>query len=311
MPAAADTEAGQPVKQLLAVDWGTSSLRGALLDRQGQVLEEQSFPRGILTVAPGEFATVFEACFGRWMGTEGTFCLISGMAGSKQGWMEAPYCACPAGFDDVASQLAWVKAGSIAIVPGLSCEREGIPDVMRGEETQVLGALQLLGLQDGLLVLPGTHSKWVTVKGGRIADFSTAMTGEFYALLRQHSLLARSLPDTDGDVDWAAFDEGVAMALRGPGLLQTAFSVRTLSLFGRMAQARLPSYLSGLVIGEEIRTQHLPAGAEVVLIGSELLTERYQRALAHRNALVKRAGAEAAWRGLWALAQTIHPSWKT
>lgn len=297
------------MNQLLAVDWGTSSLRGALLDSKGRVLKERSFPRGILTVESGEFATVFEACFAHWTGATGTFCLISGMAGSKQGWLEAPYCACPAGFDEVASQLAWVKAGRIAIVPGLSCERDGIPDVMRGEETQVFGALQLLGLRDALMVLPGTHSKWVTVRGGKISHFSTSMTGEFYALLRRHSLLARSLPETDGDVDWAAFDEGVAAALRGPSLLQTAFSVRTLSLFARMAVARLPSYLSGLVIGEEIRTQDLPAGAQVVLVGSESLTERYERALAQRSALVQRAGAEASWRGLWSLAQTIHPSW--
>ncbi|MBA4328119.1 MAG: 2-dehydro-3-deoxygalactonokinase [Polaromonas sp.] len=297
------------MQQLLAVDWGSSSLRGALLDSQGRVLKERSFPRGILTVSPGDFATVFEACFAHWTGAAGTFCLISGMAGSKQGWLEAPYCACPAGFDEVASHLAWIRAGRIAIVPGLSCEHEGIPDVMRGEETQVFGALQLLGLQDGLLILPGTHSKWVHVAGGRIRDFSTSMTGEFYALLRQHSLLARSLPDTDGELDGEAFDEGVALALRGAGLLQTAFSVRTLSLFGRMAASRLPSYLSGLVIGEEIRTHALPAGMPVVLIGAEQLTERYQRALAQRQAVVRRVGAEATWRGLWALAQTIHPSW--
>ena len=295
------------MERLLAVDWGTSSLRGALLDSQGRVIEERSFARGILTVAPGEFATVFEACFAKWAGAAGVFCLISGMAGSKQGWLEAPYCACPAGFDEVASQLAWVEAGRIAIVPGLSCEHDGIPDVMRGEETQVLGALQLLGLRDGLMVLPGTHSKWVQVRAGKIKGFSTFMTGEFYALLRQHSLLARSLPETDGEVDWAAFDEGVAAALRGAGLLQTAFSVRTLSLFGRMAAHRLPSYLSGLVIGEEIRTQALPPGEQVVLIGSELLTGRYERALAQRQALVRRVGAEASWRGLWALAQTLHP----
>jgi 2-dehydro-3-deoxygalactonokinase len=170
----------------------------------------------------------------------------------------------------------------------------------------VFGALQLLGIQDGLLVLPGTHSKWVSVRDGRIEDFSTSMTGEFYALLRQHSLLARSLPEADGDVDWAAFDEGVALALRATGLLQTAFSVRTLSLFGRMDAARLPSYLSGLVIGEELRTQPLPANTRLVLIGSDTLTRRYERALTQCGVSVQRAGAETTWRGLWALAQTLH-----
>ena len=301
------------MKQLLAVDWGTSTLRGALLDAQGKALKERSFDRGILTVAPGGFAAVFDECFAHWIRDKGIFCLISGMAGSKQGWLEAPYCACPAGFDDVASQLAWVRAGRIAIVPGLRCERDGVPDVMRGEEIQVFGALQLLDLQDALLVLPGTHSKWVTAAGGRITGFSTFMTGEFYALLRQHSILARSMPEgggsADGEMDWTAFDQGVSLALRSPSLLQTAFSTRTLSLFSRMAPASLPAYLSGLVIGEEIRTQQLAHGTDIVLVGSEALTLRYERALAQRGVTVRRAGAEATWRGLWALAQTIHPHW--
>ncbi|MDO9360444.1 MAG: 2-dehydro-3-deoxygalactonokinase [Polaromonas sp.] len=301
------------MKRLLAVDWGTSSLRGALLDSHGKVLEERSLERGILTVPPGDFATVFEASFPDWARAHGTFCLISGMAGSKQGWLEAPYCPCPAGFDDVASQLAWVKAGRIAIVPGLSCEHDGVPDVMRGEEIQVFGALQLLALKDALLVLPGTHSKWVTAAAGRITGFSTFMTGEFYALLHQHSILARSMPEDSGpvgdDVDWTAFDQGVALALRSPSLLQTAFSVRTLSLFSRMTPASLPAYLSGLVIGEEIRTQQLAHGTEVVLVGSEVLTQRYERALAQCGAKVQCVGAEATWRGLWALTQTIHPHW--
>ena len=286
------------MKQLLAVDWGTSSLRGALLDRHGKVLQERAFARGILSVPPGEFATVFEACFAPWTRAAGTFCLISGMAGSRQGWIEAPYCACPAGFDDIARRLAWVTPGRIAIVPGLCCERDGIPDVMRGEETQVLGALQLLDLPDAVLVLPGTHSKWVRVASGRIEHFTTFMTGEFYALLRQHSILARTLPGDDGDLDVDAFNQGVALALRSGSLLQTAFSARTLSLFERLPAAALPSYLSGLVIGEELRTQPLEAGAQVVLVGTDTLTQRYGLALAQRRVPVRRVGPDAAWRGL-------------
>ncbi|MGH6639408.1 MAG: 2-dehydro-3-deoxygalactonokinase, partial [Polaromonas sp.] len=177
--------------RLLAVDWGSSSLRGALIEADGRVLEERSFARGILTVVAGEFPAVFESCFGDWM-APGTLCLISGMAGSQQGWREAPYCACPAGFDAIAARLEWLQPGRIAIVPGLTVDRGGVPDVMRGEETQVFGALQLLGLDHARLVLPGTHSKWVTVADRRVTDFSTWMTGEFYALLRQHSMLART-----------------------------------------------------------------------------------------------------------------------
>ena len=304
------------MKHLLAVDWGTSSLRGAWLDATGKVLEERSFDRGILSVAPGEFPVVFQACFGDWMANPGALCLMSGMVGSRQGWLEAPYCACPAGFAEVAAQLAWVEPGRIAIVPGLACEHEGIPgadrtatpDVMRGEETQIFGALRLLGLEDALMVLPGTHSKWVRVRDGRIQSFSTFMTGEFFALLRQHSILSRTLPAADGGLARAAFEQGVAMALRGPSLLHTAFSVRTLALFERLPAEAMPSYLSGLVIGEELRAQALPAGAHVVVIGSPALTQRYQTALALQGASVQGVGAQAAWTGLWTIAQTLPPA---
>lgn len=293
------------MKPLLAIDWGTSSLRGALLDARGEVLEERGLPRGIMTVAPGEFPAVLRDAFGDWL-QRSALALICGMAGSRQGWGEAPYCRCPAGFADVARQLAWVEPGRVAIVPGLSCEHDGAPDVMRGEETQVLGALQLLGIAGCLLVLPGTHSKWVRVADGRIATFSTCMTGEVYGLLRRHSILARTLPDADGAFDEAAFLQGVAHARRAPGLLQSAFSTRTLSLFGLMADAALPSYLSGLVIGEELRSQALDrTGEPVVVIGSPELTARYALALQAWAVPVRRVGSEATWRGLWAIAQTL------
>ena len=297
---------------LVALDWGSSSLRGARLAADGQVLEERSFARGILTVAPGEFPGVFESCFGDWMKAPGALCLMSGMVGSQQGWMEAPYCSCPAGFEEVASKLVWVEPRRVAIVPGLVCEHEGIPDVMRGEETQIFGALKLLARQDALLVLPGTHSKWVRVQAGRIQSFATFMTGEFFALLRQHSILSRTLPvnasASDGDFDRDAFEQGVMLALRSNSLLHSAFSVRTLSLFDRLPAAALPSYLSGLVIGEELRAQTLKSGDELIVIGSEALTQRYQNALALRSVAAQRIGSQATWAGLWAIAQTIPPS---
>ncbi|ABD68684.1 2-keto-3-deoxygalactonate kinase [Rhodoferax ferrireducens T118] len=292
-------------------------MRGALLDDTGKVLEERSFSHGLLTVKSGEFASVFENCFGDWMQAPDALCLMSGMVGSKQGWLEVPYCPCPAGFAEIAANLTWVEPGRLAIVPGLSCENDGvpddthlqrIPDVMRGEETQIFGALQLLGLQEALAVLPGTHSKWVQAQAGRIQSFSTFMTGEFFALLRQHSILSRSLPAGDGEFDSKAFDQGVTLALRSNSLLQTAFSTRTLSLFDRLPAEALPSYLSGLIIGEELRAQTLQANAHVVIIGSETLTQRYQRALALRDVSSQRVGSEATWAGLWAIAQTLDPS---
>jgi 2-dehydro-3-deoxygalactonokinase len=294
------------VKQLIGLDWGTSSLRAALFDTQGQVVVERSLPRGILTVAPGEFPAVFDAACGDWRRATDTVALLSGMVGSSQGWVEAPYCPCPAGFADIAARLQWVEPGRIAIVPGLNSETQGIPDVMRGEETQIFGALQLLAIDQGLFVLPGTHSKWVRVAGKAIESFSTFMTGEFYALLRQHSILARTLPEADGELDVQAFGRGVQHALRSGNLLHSAFSARTLSLFDRMPAVGLPSYLSGLVIGEELRSQELGAiGGPLTVIGSPALTRRYELALRTFDVPVRSVGSEATWRGLWAIAQTL------
>jgi len=290
---------------LVGVDWGTSSLRAARLGPAGEVLEERSMPRGILTVPAGGFPAVFEEACGDWMRPPGALALICGMAGSRQGWIEAPYAACPAGFAEVASQLAWIEPGRIAIVPGLACEAHGVPDVMRGEETQVFGALDLLGLASAVLVLPGTHSKWVHAVDGRIERFATFMTGECYALLRQHSILARMMPAADAELDVPAFEQGVRHALRSGTLLHAAFSARTLALFERLAPAALPSYLSGLVIGEELRAQDLSGTPGVVVIGAEALTRRYELALATLGVTAMRVGSQAAWRGLRAIAGTL------
>ncbi|MBD9664892.1 2-dehydro-3-deoxygalactonokinase [Variovorax sp. VRV01] len=289
--------------RLVAIDWGTSSLRGALLDAGGKVLEERSDARGILKVPEGGFPAVFEALFGDWMRLEGARCLISGMAGSKQGWVETPYCACPAGRVEVGRSIIDidVRPGSrISIVPGLNDEHDGVPDVMRGEEVQIFGAMALMDVDEGVFVLPGTHNKWATVKKGRVTGFRTFMTGEFYALLSQHSILARTL-DADAPLDEAAFVQGVARADNGQGLLHNAFGARTLALFERMPTQELASYLSGLLIGEELRTQSLHAFGEVVLIGSPALTQRYTLALSATGIATRRLGAEATWAGLHAL----------
>jgi len=294
--------------RLIAIDWGTSSLRGARLDAQGAALDERASLQGILNAPPGGFEAVFQATFGDWMDSPDTLCLISGMAGSRQGWREASYCPCPSGASDIAAALCWVVPGRVAIVPGLSCERDGAPDVMRGEETQIFGALDMLGLADALFVLPGTHSKWAEVRGGRVERFSTAMTGEIYALLRHHSILARTLPPEDGALHDAAFAAGVERAMRSASLLQSAFTVRTLALFERSTSDELASYLSGLVIGEELRAQGSLgglAGRRVHVIGNDALTQRYQRALARVGAEAVAVGAQATWRGLWNIARSL------
>jgi len=292
----------------VAVDWGTSSLRAVLMDAQGRIVETQGHARGILTVPPGGFGEVFETLFGNWMRPAGTFCLISGMAGSKQGWVEAPYCACPADAADIARHMVDIEPGRIALVPGLSDAHDTdsavtVPDVMRGEEVQIFGAMALTGLRNGLFVLPGTHNKWATMRNGRVTGFRTFMTGEFYALLSQHSILARTL-DATAPLDPAAFLQGAAQADNGAGLLHNAFGARTLALFNRLPATALASYLSGVLIGEELRVQALPNnGHEVVLIGTVALTERYALALTARGIATRLLGAEATWAGLHALAQ--------
>ena len=295
-------------RPLIAIDWGTSSLRGARLGASGQVLESREFPRGILTVPPGQFEAVFHELFGDWMQAESALCLISGMAGSRQGWQEAPYCPCPAGFAELGQHLLWLQPGRIALVPGLSCsgaDALNTPDVMRGEEVQIFGALQLTGRDSATLVLPGTHSKWVQVHSGHVMQFQTFMTGEVFALMSQHSILGKTL-DLNGAFDEAIFLQGVGQSQQSGSVLHHLFAVRTLGLFDRLSTAQLPSYLSGLLIGEELRTQTVNADSgPVILIGSDTLTRRYSLALQQLGIACQSHGAEATWAGLHALASKL------
>jgi len=297
-------------KTLLAVDWGSSALRAALIDALGQVLQTRQFERGILKVAPGQFEAVFEQCLGDWMAEHQPLCLISGMAGSRQGWQEAPYCPCPAGFEALGRHLLWIKP-DVALVPGLHCVHQtaasvpwaGQDDVMRGEEVQVFGALALTGLQEAQLILPGTHSKWVAVRQGKIVHFQTFMTGEVFAVLSQHSILARTML-ADAAFNEAAFVHAVQLAQEGPGVLAHAFGTRTSALFERLPAEHLGSHLSGLLIGEELRAMRQSTGP-LVLVGSALLTARYELALHTLGRQATALHQEATWAGHLALARGL------
>ena len=294
--------------KLVAVDWGTSSLRGALINSEGAVLEKRAFPQGILQVAHGQFQNVFEQRFGDWM-TADSLCLVSGMAGSRQGWREAPYCPCPSGFQDIAQHLQWIEKDRIGIVPGLSTFNDTTPDVMRGEEIQIFGALNTLQIQTAQFVLPGTHSKWAQVLNGNIVQFKTFMTGEFYALLSQHSILAKTcLPDAP--LKKEVFLDGVMQSQKSGGLLHHAFSARSLALFEKLNPAQSSSYISGLLIGEEIKSaQHsMQAYSKpLFILGNSQLTQRYAFAMEALGMSAQALPDEVTWSGLWALANHLYP----
>lgn len=287
---------------LIAIDWGTSSLRAARLDDEGRATEERELPRGILTVPAGGFRQVFEEACGDWMKAPGAVAFICGMAGSQQGWKEAPYAPCPAGFAELASRITWIEPGRIAVVPGITCDIAGVPDVIRGEETKALGAARMLGLADAQVVMPGTHCKWATLRSGGVESFATYMTGEFYALLRRHSILARTMPADDAELDGPVFLRGIDHAIETGNLLHAAFSARTLALFDRIPMNARASYLSGLLIGEEMRSR--PAGGPVVLIGAQALNARYALALQHLGVQFQALGQEATWLGLHFIARS-------
>ena len=230
---------------MIAVDWGTSSLRCYRLDAHGNIVDSRSSSRGILNVTAGQFSAVLDEQIQGW---DEALVVMSGMVGSRQGWVEAPYVPCPAGFDEITAKLVEVRQG-VWIVPGLSCrDPAGVPDVMRGEETQILGCGA-----DGTICLPGTHSKWVEVKNGRIERFSTFMTGEVYAVLRQHSILGRMMEE--GKPDAGAFADGVKRSGEAGGLLHHLFGVRTRGLMGELGAGAAASYLSGMLIGHELRAR--------------------------------------------------------
>ncbi|MEO8741013.1 MAG: 2-dehydro-3-deoxygalactonokinase [Casimicrobiaceae bacterium] len=292
--------------RLIAIDWGTSSARAYALDANGGLVSERSAPLGIQRVTDGNFANALATLCGGAI-PDGMPLLASGMIGSRQGWVEAPYCACPAGFAAIAAGLVSVAGTNLRIVPGLICrDGDGTPDVMRGEETQIFGALAEGDAAPRVIVLPGTHSKWAIVRDACVATFATFMTGELYAVLRQHSILGRLATD---DADAAALAQGVRASLRDDAALShDLFSARTLALTGALASEGVADYLSGLLLGAEIaagrrwlQRQQL-AVAPVTLIGDVNLCARYGHALELAGVAAALGPADAAARGLWKIA---------
>jgi 2-dehydro-3-deoxygalactonokinase len=294
---------------VIAVDWGGSSLRAYRLDADGKVLDRRRSNEGALA-CDGRFGKVLGALVADW---DDPLVVLAGMVGARGGWIEVPYVRCPADASALAAGMlrldASLEAPGLArralwCVPGVADHAPRVGDVMRGEETQIAGLLDELDGGEHTLCLPGTHSKWVRVRDGAIAQISTAMTGELYALLRMHSILGRGMPDGEPPMDIAAFDAGLECS-RDPasGLLHDLFGVRTASLFGHFPAQALPSYLSGLLVGHELQAALAGLPAPVHLVGSEALVERYAHALQARGIEVRRHSEELAAAGMHRLAR--------
>ncbi|MDJ1007574.1 MAG: 2-dehydro-3-deoxygalactonokinase [Paracoccaceae bacterium] len=267
---------------LIGLDWGTSSFRAYLLGGEGGVLERHESPDGILRVPDRDFAGALEACLAD-RGWGAMPIVASGMITSRNGWVETPYADLPSGHAELAAGLMAHRTPTgreVHFVPGLTTVDDGVPDVMRGEETEIIGA-EALGFGDGIYVMPGTHAKWVTIEEKRVTAYATYMTGEIFAALKGHTILG-TLMEADGTFHAEAFARGVEAAkARGTELLHTLFSVRTLPLFERLAPVELTDYMSGILIGAEIAAGRARFGAvsSVVLLGKPALQERYRLAL--------------------------------
>jgi 2-dehydro-3-deoxygalactonokinase len=296
-----------PAPVFLAVDWGTTNLRAWVVDEAGRSVAHKDFPLGVSRLASGEAARRFSDTVRPALGAESLPAVLCGMVGSNLGWEQVPYFDCPADLAAIAGGLRRVTTDGppAFIVPGLRCERpDGGPDVMRGEETQVLGwaAAHGRGVARALICHPGTHAKWVRLSEGRIERFVTAMTGELFDVLRKYSVLQVR----DSDDDEAAFDDGLAAAGDGGALASRLFTARARVVGGTMPAEAVKSYLSGLLIGAEVAGLPALLGAPpdepVTLIGDPGLCRRYRRALEGRGrAVASYDGDEAALAGLKAL----------
>ncbi|WP_321801486.1 2-dehydro-3-deoxygalactonokinase [Caballeronia sp. J97] len=303
---------------LIALDWGTTSLRAYLLAADGLALDSRASAAGIMNLPAGGFDQAFDETCGAWLDAHADLPVIAaGMVGSAQGWVEAPYVATPAGADALVAGIVKVKTArgvTVHVVPGV-LEHGELPNVMRGEETQIFGALASepsLGASGGALIgLPGTHAKWAFVADGRIERFYTFMTGETFGALRDHTILGRTMHPA-ATPDEQAFRRGVDTARDSghPGVLATIFSTRTLGLTGQLTAEQQSDYLSGLLIGHELRglnevlarERSTLAGKTLRLIGNDALCDRYRAALVRFGCHDAATIAHATEHGLYKIA---------
>lgn len=264
----------------IAVDWGTSNLRAWAMGPDGSILDHAESPDGMGKLTRDGFEPALLALITPWLGDGVTTIIACGMVGSRQGWHEAPYRTTPCPPLDLSALVTAPTQDPrlhVLLAPGLRQLKPA--DVMRGEETQIAGALALSPGFDGVLCLPGTHSKWVHISAGEVVSFQTFMTGELFALLSEHSVLRHGM--AGGGWDDAAFDEALSDALSRPEKIAARlFALRAEGLIAGLAPAAARSRLSGLLIGIELAgAKPYWLGQPITLIGAEKLSATYARAL--------------------------------
>ncbi|WP_119422824.1 2-dehydro-3-deoxygalactonokinase [Desertibaculum subflavum] len=290
---------------MIGVDWGTSRFRAYRLGDGGAVLARREAALGVAMLQAADFPLVLEREIGDWLGETAGPVVLAGMVGSRQGWVEAPYLACPADAARIAAYAMPVEAPGASkawIVPGLIArDAQGRADVLRGEETQLIGLMATLGDSAATICLPGTHSKWAEVAGGTIRGFATHMTGEMYDLILNRSMIGRVA--AEGPPDDRAFAAGIGRAREGDGLLHQLFGARAAVLAGDLAGVALPSYLSGLLIGHEVFTVAPPS--QVHVLAGTGLADRYAQALAIFGIRAIVHDADLAAAGLWRIGRAL------
>lgn len=284
----------------IAVDWGTSHLRAWMVSDDGAVLATADNDQGMSKLSPDMFEAALIDLVGDWLPDTGTIDVIAcGMVGSRQGWIEAPYRPVPCAVFDKGEMVAAPCVDprlSVHVIPGI--KQMTPPDVMRSEETQIAGFIAGNPKFDGVLCLPGTHTKWVRISAEEVVSFETYMTGEMFGLLSENSVLQHMI---GGGWDQGAFDEAINDAMSKPEKIAARlFTLRAGGLVADLAPDTARSRLSGLLIGCEIAASRpYWLGQDVVLIGSGDLCAAYQTALASQGAMVRVAdGGDTALIGL-------------
>ncbi len=291
-----------------AADWGTTHFRLWLLDTDGKVAGTRSSEQGIMHCQPAGFRDVLESHLDALFAPADLPVVICGMAGSRQGWVEAGYVDTPAALDDVVRKAASVPGSGrqVFILPGIAQRQPSAPDVMRGEETQLLGAFDGK-TGDVLVCMPGTHSKWVEMSAGKVTGFTTHLTGELFSVISRDTILSHAVAGST--FDETAFAQAAARALEDPGGLTAAlFSIRAGQLLGYRDQSAGRAELSGLLIGTEIATARSAYGgaAQVHLVASGRMATLYDIALVKAGCdVVKIDAGEVTRRGLWQAATQL------